>query len=40
MGADEISDVGAEVKPDVGGDQTQQNTHITLHFTSQVSIPR
>ena len=40
MGSDEGADTDAEVKPDVAGDQTQQNSHITLQFTSQVSTPR
>ncbi len=40
MGADEVADTGAEVKPDIAGDQTQQSSHITLQFTSQVSRPR
>lgn len=35
MGSDEGADTDAEVKPDVAGDQTQQNSHITLQFTSQ-----
>lgn len=39
MGADAVADTGAEVKPDIAGDQTQQNSHITLQFTSQVGIP-
>ena len=40
MGSDESADTGAEVKPDIAGDQTQQTSHITLQFTSQVSTPR
>lgn len=40
MGSDESADTCAEVKPEIANDQTQQTSHITLQFTSQVSIPR
>ena len=40
MGSDESADTGAEVKPEIASDQTQQASHIKLQFTSQVSIPR
>ena len=40
MGSDESAHTGAEVKPEIANDQTQQTSHITLQCTSQVSIPR
>ena len=36
MGAEEASTTGADVKPDLASDQTQQNNHITLKFVCEV----
>ena len=35
MGAEEASSPGADTKPAIDDDQTQQSTHITLNFVSQ-----
>ncbi len=37
MGSDESADTGAEVKPEIASDQTQQPSHITLQFTPLVA---